>query len=127
MAYVDDGFVFDALPPGVPYLYSEWLEQVGEVERWGGAQRFEAALWEARDLLAKELLVGYPRAIRLGWIADRLASAFDGFGGRERGRAVSASGRRTHDLRVVAGSGVVSLLGQAFELLLVRKNDDYEA
>ena len=77
--------------------------------------------------LADELLVGFPRAFVLGRIADRLASAFGGYGGRERGRAVSASGRRTHNLRVVAGSGVVSLLGQAYELSLVRKNDDYEA
>ena len=44
------------------------------------------------------------------------------------GGAVSlATGHRTRNLRVVAGSGVVSLLGQAYELSLVRKNDDYEA
>ena len=94
----------------------------------GGAQHFEAALWEARGRLADELLVGYPRAIVLGRIADRLASAFGGYGGRELGGAVSlATGHRTRRLRVVAGSGVVSLLGQAYELSLVWKNDDYEA
>ena len=122
MAYVDDGIVSGALPPGVLDLYTEWMAQVGAVDH------FEAALWEARWRLADELLVGYPRAIVLGRIADRLASAFGGYGGRARGGAVSlATGHRTHNLRVVAGSGVVSLLGQAYELSLVRKNDDYGA
>ena len=104
------------------------MAQVGEVGGWGEAQHFEAALWRARGRLADELLVGCPRAIVLGGIADRLASAFGGYGGRERGGAVSlATGHRTHNLRVVAASGVVSLLSQAYELSLVRKNDDYEA
>ena len=85
MAYVDDGIVSGALPPGVHDLYTEWMAQVGEVGGWGEAQHFEAALWEARGRLADELLVGYPRAIVLGGIADRLASAFGGYGGRERG------------------------------------------
>ena len=90
MAHVDDGNVVADILPGVPYLYSEWREHVGKVGEWGRMQQFEAEVWRACDLLAKELLVEYPRGSCLREIADRLTADFGEFDGRGQRGAESS-------------------------------------